>query len=157
MFTMSIVQINFFQITNKIKKLLANILVHLSDSPWSAPIVLAKKRTENFALCGLHETQFNNKEEHLSHSQDILLDQLGMAKFFTTLDLASRYCLSYYSASHNPLEVESGKEGKNDISTLIITFFQCFCGTPSVQQIFEFFLKILQGKNDITFKKVGDG
>ena len=56
---------------------------------------------------------------------DNILDQLGTAKFSTT-DLASRYCLLYYFASCDILEVESGKEGKNDVSTLIITLFLVF-------------------------------
>ena len=70
----------------------ANV-IQLSNSPWASPMVLVRKKDGTLCFCieyrGLNSvTRF---DQFLLPRIDDLLDQLGRARYFTTLDLASGY------------------------------------------------------------------
>ena len=64
-----------------------------SASPWSSPIVLAPKKDGNYRFCVDFQrvNSVTKKDAQPMPCIDDILDQLGGAKYFSTLDLASGY------------------------------------------------------------------
>ena len=68
-------------------------IIQPSNSPWASPIVLVKKKDGTMSFC-MDNRQLNavTKKDTVPLPRiDDLLDQLGRAKFFSTLGLASSY------------------------------------------------------------------
>lgn len=68
-------------------------IIKRSQSPWSAPIVLIKKKDDSTRFCIDHRklNQITKINSHpLAHIDEILA-QLGNAKYFSNYDLRSGY------------------------------------------------------------------
>ena len=68
-------------------------IISPSDSPWSAPIVVAKKKDGKFQFC-VDYRQLNKvtiKDNFPLPQIDDLLDTFGDAKYFSTLNLTCIY------------------------------------------------------------------
>ena len=80
-------------IQDKIDKMLRQGIIKPSDSPWTAPVVVVKKKDEKLRFC-VDYRQLNKvitKDQFPLPRIDDLLDTFGKAKYFSTLDLASGY------------------------------------------------------------------
>ena len=68
-------------------------LIRSSTSPWSSPIVLAPKKDGNYRFCVdfRRVNSVTKKDAQPMPRIDDILDELGGAKCFSTLDLASGY------------------------------------------------------------------
>jgi hypothetical protein len=79
----------------QVAEMLERGLIRSSTSPWSSPIVLAPKKDGNYRVC-VDFRQVNSvtkKDAQPMPRIDDILDQLGGARCFSTLDLASGYWL----------------------------------------------------------------
>jgi hypothetical protein len=81
------------EIQRQVKEMLDQGIIEESKSPWASPVVLVKKKTGEFRFC-IDYRQLNNITKKdafpLPRIQD-LLDSVGGAKYFTTLDMKSGY------------------------------------------------------------------
>ena len=80
-------------IQDEIDKMLRQGIIKPSDSPWTAPVVVVKKKEGKLRFC-VDYRQLNKvttKDQFPLPRIDDLLDTLGKAKYFSTLDLASGY------------------------------------------------------------------
>ena len=68
-------------------------IIRASNSPWSSPIVLAPKKDGDYRFCVdfRRVNSVTKKDAHPMPRIDEILDQLGGARYFSTLDLASGY------------------------------------------------------------------
>ena len=68
-------------------------LIQPSNSPWSSPIVLAPKKDGDYRFCVDFRcvNSVTKKDAQPMPRIDDILDQLGGARYFSTLDLASGY------------------------------------------------------------------
>ena len=82
---------------DKVKQLVQEMLdqgaIQHSDSPWSSPVVLAKKKDGSARFCIDYGkvNEVTRKDAYPLPRVDDTLDMLGGLKYFTTLDLASGY------------------------------------------------------------------
>eukprot|EP00731_Ephydatia_muelleri_P033930 Em0042g9a len=76
-----------------LRDMLESDVIQQSDSPWSSPIVLAKKHdgTARFCVDYRKVNEVTRKDAYPLPRVDDTLDTLVGSKFFTTLDLASGY------------------------------------------------------------------
>eukprot|EP00731_Ephydatia_muelleri_P003644 Em0001g3644a len=76
-----------------LRDMLESDVIQQSDSPWSSPIVLAKKHdgTTRFCVDYRKVNKVTRKDAYPLPRVDDTLDTLVGSKFFTTLDLASGY------------------------------------------------------------------
>eukprot|EP00731_Ephydatia_muelleri_P034875 Em0083g2a len=76
-----------------LRDMLESDVIQQSDSPWSSPIVLAKKHDETTRFCVDYRkvNEITRKDAYPLPRVDDTLDTLVGSKFFTTLDLASGY------------------------------------------------------------------
>lgn len=80
-------------IQNEIDRMLKQGIISPSESPWSAPVVIVKKKEGKLRFC-VDYRQLNKvtkKDQFPLPRIDDLLDVFGKAKYFSTLDLASGY------------------------------------------------------------------
>jgi hypothetical protein len=80
-------------VNNQVDEMLARGLIRPSDSPWSSPIVMAPKKDGDYRFC-VDFRRLNavtRKDAFPMPRVDEILDKLGGARFFSTLDLASGY------------------------------------------------------------------
>lgn len=94
------------EITKQLKVMLENGIIEEANSPWAAPVVLAKKKDGTWRFC-VDYRRLNNQTKKDSYPLpriDDTLDALGgeSAKIFSTMDVASGYW-------HIPVE-EADKE-----------------------------------------------
>ena len=81
------------QISNLIDDMLAQDVVQPSNSPWASPVVLVPKKdgTSRFCVDYRKLNSVTKKDVYPLPRIDDILDTLGQAHYFTTLDLASGY------------------------------------------------------------------
>ncbi|KAG7583880.1 Ribonuclease H-like superfamily [Arabidopsis suecica] len=81
------------ELKKQLEELLDEGFIRPSSSPWGAPVLFVKKKDGSFRLCidyrGLNKIMVKNK--YPLPRIDELLDQLGGAKWFSKIDLASGY------------------------------------------------------------------
>ena len=78
---------------NEIKDMLNKGVIEMSDSPWSSPIVLVKKKDGSIRFC-IDYRKLNNvtlKDSYPIPRIDSTLDALSGSKWFSTIDLKSGY------------------------------------------------------------------
>ena len=80
-------------IKEEIDRMLKENIISPSDSPWSAPVVVAKKKNGKFRFCVDYRqlNQITIKDQYPLSRIDDLLDTFGKAKYFSTLDLTCGY------------------------------------------------------------------
>ena len=80
-------------VNNQVNDMLDRGLIQPSNSPWSSPIVLAPKKDGDYRFCVdfRRVNSVTKKDAQPMPRIDDILDQLGGARYFSTLDLASGY------------------------------------------------------------------
>ena len=81
------------EIARQLKQMQEQNVIYPSDSPWASPVILVHKNNGSLCFCiDYHSLNLVTKSDPfpLPRIGD-LLDQLGKAKYFSTLDLASGY------------------------------------------------------------------
>ena len=81
------------EVNRQIETMEATGVVHPSTSAWASPIVLVRKKDGGTRFC-IDYRKLNavtKKDTHPLPRIDDLLDQLGKARYFSTLDLAAGY------------------------------------------------------------------
>jgi len=90
------------EINAKVDELLQMGYIEHSTSPYSAPIVMVKKRTGKWRLC-VDFRQINDKSIKDAYPMpriNYILDQLREARYISSLDLKDGYCLvSFFPAA----------------------------------------------------------
>ncbi len=84
----------FHEESNKqIEDMLGKGIISPSTSPWASPIVLVRKKSGELRFCIDYRrlNQITRNDAHPLPRVDDLLDSVGNAKYFTTLDLKSGY------------------------------------------------------------------
>ena len=81
------------EVRRLLREMLDNGVIEPSDSSWSSPVVLAKKKDGSLRFCVDYRkvNAVTRKDAYPLPRVDDTLDTLGGSKFFTTLDLASGY------------------------------------------------------------------
>lgn len=78
---------------DEITHLLSQGLITQSTSPWTAPIVVARRKNDQIRLAidyrALNAQSFD--QHHPIPRIDVLIDRLGKAKYFSSLDLKRGY------------------------------------------------------------------
>ena len=80
-------------VDRQVNDMLERGLIRSSNSPWSSPIVLTPKKDGDYRFC-VHFRRVNSltkKDAQPMPRIDDILDQLGGARYFSTLDLASGF------------------------------------------------------------------
>ena len=78
-------------VAQELEKMLLCKVIQPSTSPWSSPVVLIEKPNGEYRFC-VNYRQLNavtKKDAYLLPRIDVILDALGNATVFTTLDLQS--------------------------------------------------------------------
>ena len=81
------------EVARQLKDMQENGVIQASKSPWSSPVVLVQKKDGSLQFCvDYRELNSVTKADTFPLPRiDDLLDQLGKAKYFSTLDLASGF------------------------------------------------------------------
>ena len=81
------------EVADQLRKMQSQGVIRPSSSPWASPVVLVRKKDGSLRFC----IDYRNLNAVTKTDQfplpriDDLIDQLGSAKYFSTLDLASGY------------------------------------------------------------------
>ena len=80
-------------IKEEVENMLKQGLIQPSESPWASPVVLVKKKNRKTRFCVDYRklNSITRRDGYPLPRIDELLDSFGKAKYFSTLDLASRY------------------------------------------------------------------
>ena len=81
------------EVAKQIKNMQESGVIQPSNSPWASPVVLVRKKDGTYRFCvDYREVNAVTKKDKFPLPRvDDLLDQLGEAQYFSTLDLASGY------------------------------------------------------------------
>ena len=81
------------EVATQLQQMQEDGVIQPSNSPWASVIVLVRKRNWKLCICVdyCHLNSVTKPDAYPLPRIDDLLDQLGSAKYFTTLDLASDY------------------------------------------------------------------
>ena len=81
------------EIAKQLKQMQEQNVIYPSDSPWASPVVVVCNKDGSLCFCiNYHSLNLVTKSDPFPLPRiDDLLDQLGKAKYFSTLDLASGY------------------------------------------------------------------
>jgi hypothetical protein len=88
------IPVHLNKVVNKqVDDMLERGLVRPSNSPWSSPIVLAPKKDGDYRFCVdfRRVNSVTKRDAQPMPRIDDILDQLGGARYFSTLDLASGF------------------------------------------------------------------
>ena len=97
-------------VSKEVKKMLHQGVTRESNSPWSSPVVMVKKKDGSWRFC-IDFRKLNERTERDTYPLpciDETLEALAASRFFSTLDLASGYW---------QVEVEESDRGKTAFST----------------------------------------
>jgi hypothetical protein len=80
-------------IDEEVDKMLAEGVIEPSDSPWSSPIVLAKKKDGKHRFCidFRKVNEVTRKDAYPLPFINVILDKLRRARYISTIDLKSGY------------------------------------------------------------------
>ena len=80
-------------IAEKVSEMLKNGVFQLSNSPWTSPVVLVKKKSGEFRFCVDYRrlNAVSKRDVYPLPRIDAVFDRLAGAKYFSTLDLANGY------------------------------------------------------------------
>ena len=78
------------EVARQLRKMQDSGVIRPSSGPWASPVVLVRKRDGSLRFC-IDYRDLNSVTKADTFPIDDLLDQLGKAKYFSTLDLASGY------------------------------------------------------------------
>eukprot|EP00731_Ephydatia_muelleri_P009158 Em0004g1496a len=103
-----------------LRDMLESDVIQQSDSPWSSPIVLAKKHdgTTRFCVDYRKVNEVTRKDAYPLPRVDDTLDTLVGSKFFTTLDLASGYWQVEVAPEDQPKTAFTTPEGLYQFKSL---------------------------------------
>ncbi|KAK3090501.1 hypothetical protein FSP39_012342 [Pinctada imbricata] len=81
------------EVDKEIKDMLEKGVIEDSDSPWSSPVVLVKKKDNTLRFCIDYRklNEITIKDSHPIPRIDTTLDSLSGSKFYSTIDLKSGY------------------------------------------------------------------
>ena len=81
------------EVTRQLQDMQAAGIIQPSKSPWASPIVLVQKKNGSHRFCvDYRESNYVTKKNTFPLPRiDDMLDQLGRAKYFSSLDLASGF------------------------------------------------------------------
>jgi len=81
------------EIAKQLRDMQEQHVITPSDSPWASPVVLVRKKDGSLRFCIDYRSlnSVTKTDTFLLPRIDDLLDQLGNAKYFSTLDLAAGY------------------------------------------------------------------
>ena len=81
------------EVSKQLRSMQSSGVIQLSDSPWSSPVVMVRKKdgTHHFCVDYRELNSLTRQDSFPLPRIDDLLDQLGCSHYFSTLDLASGY------------------------------------------------------------------
>ena len=81
------------EVARQLQQMQDDGVIQLSESPWASPMVLVRKKNGKLRICVdyRHLNSVTKLDTYPIARINDLLDQLGSAKYLTTLDLASGY------------------------------------------------------------------
>ena len=81
------------EVAEQLRKMQAEGVIRPSSSPWASPVVLVRKKDGSLRFCIDYRSlnAVTKTDQFPLPRIDDLLDQLGKAKYFSTLDLAAGY------------------------------------------------------------------
>jgi len=77
----------------EIRKMEKDGIISPSESPWSVPVVIVKKKNNKFRLCVDYRklNEITIRDQYPLPRIDELLDEFKNAKYFSTIDLVAGY------------------------------------------------------------------
>ncbi|GFQ89354.1 retrovirus-related Pol polyprotein from transposon 297 [Trichonephila clavata] len=80
-------------IHDEVGKMLDRVIIQPSESPWSSPVILVRKRDNTWRFCVDYRllNRITKKDVYLLPRIDDTLDSLQGSKFFSSMDLSSGY------------------------------------------------------------------
>lgn len=131
------------QVGEMIKSMLKNEIIVPSESPWSSPVVLAKKKDGSLRFC-VDFRRLNDitvKDAYPLPRIDTILETVAGAKYFSTLDLACGYWQVEIASEDRQKTAFSTENGLWEFTVLP---FGCCNGPGTYQRLMDRVLSGLQ-------------